>query len=309
MAFKPAICTQCGGKLDVDDSKDAGICPYCGTAFVTEKVISQYVINVQDGVDTDNLYILARRAAATDNAADAVKYYEMLKLRNPNDWEATFYSAWFKKDASLAQTIAVALDLLDSSDDGSRKEHYAEIADKVTSGLDGNELAELSCGLLDKNKPEQAELLMRVLTVQLNKSSYETYESLFETLQKAVKKKDPAYKEFIERALVPLVNHCAPESKSLVEDVIWSCDFIDQNKWIDILHGHVREHINEESKANFKGCLSILVWLIPVVLMLILLLTATILGIPGVAFVIGIPMILIYFAVVGIIKWLSNLSS
>lgn len=302
MAFKPAICTQCGGKLDVNDSKDAGICPYCGTAFVTEKVISQYVINVQDGVDTDNLYILARRAAATDNAADAVKYYEMLKLRNPNDWEATFYSAWFKKDASLAQTIAVALDLLDSSDDGSRKEHYAEIADKVTSGLDGNELAELSCGLLDKNKPEQAELLMRILNAQLDKSSYETYDSLFETLQKAVETKDPAYKEFIERALVPFVNHCAPESKSLVEDVIWSCDFIDQDKWYDILHGHVAE---ESTKSDSSGCLPLLIWLPPVVLMLFLLLLFNYM--PGVAFAIGIPVILVYIAIVAIIKRLFNL--
>lgn len=301
MAFKPAVCTQCGGKIDVDDSKDAGICPYCGTAFVTEKVINQYIINVQDGIDTNNLYILARRAAATDNAADAVKYYEMLKLRNPNDWEATFYSALFKKDESLIPNISVALDLLDFSDDGSKKEHYAEIVDKVTSGLDGNELAELSDYLLDKNKPEQSELLMRVLTVQLNKSSYETYESLFETLQKAVKKKDPAYKEFIERALVPLVNHCAPESKSLVEDVIWSCDFIDQNKWIDILHGHVAE---ESTKSDSSGCLPLLIWLPPVVLMLFLLLLFNYM--PGVAFAIGIPVILVYIAIVAIIKRLFN---
>ena len=35
----PAICTQCGGKIEVDNSKDAAICPYCGTAFVVEKAI------------------------------------------------------------------------------------------------------------------------------------------------------------------------------------------------------------------------------------------------------------------------------
>ena len=38
----PAICTQCGAKLDVDISKDAAICPYCRTPFVVEKAINKY---------------------------------------------------------------------------------------------------------------------------------------------------------------------------------------------------------------------------------------------------------------------------
>lgn len=42
MALKPAICTQCGANIEVDDSKEAGICKYCGTAFITEKVIANY---------------------------------------------------------------------------------------------------------------------------------------------------------------------------------------------------------------------------------------------------------------------------
>ena len=66
MSLKPAICTQCGGKIEVDDSKEAGICQFCGTAFITEKVIHQYVtqnsfagatINIQGGIDDENLYI------------------------------------------------------------------------------------------------------------------------------------------------------------------------------------------------------------------------------------------------------------
>ena len=52
MAFVAAICTQCGGTLKIDDSKDAGICPFCGTAFVTEKVIQNYNIKVSNHIDT-----------------------------------------------------------------------------------------------------------------------------------------------------------------------------------------------------------------------------------------------------------------
>ena len=52
MALVAAKCTQCGGSLKVDDSKDAGICPFCGTAFVTEKVIQNYNIHVTNNIDT-----------------------------------------------------------------------------------------------------------------------------------------------------------------------------------------------------------------------------------------------------------------
>ncbi len=45
MSLKPAICTQCGAKIEVDDSKEAGICKHCGTAFITEKVIANYTNN------------------------------------------------------------------------------------------------------------------------------------------------------------------------------------------------------------------------------------------------------------------------
>ena len=45
MPFVPAICTQCGSPIQVDDTKEAGICPHCGTAFITEKVVNNYVTN------------------------------------------------------------------------------------------------------------------------------------------------------------------------------------------------------------------------------------------------------------------------
>ena len=52
MAFVAAKCTQCGGSLQVDASKDAGICPYCGTAYVTEKVIQNYNFQITNNIGT-----------------------------------------------------------------------------------------------------------------------------------------------------------------------------------------------------------------------------------------------------------------
>ncbi|HIZ10458.1 MAG TPA: leucine-rich repeat protein, partial [Candidatus Borkfalkia avicola] len=43
MPLVPAVCTQCGAPIEVDNAKEAGICPRCGTAFITEKVINNYI--------------------------------------------------------------------------------------------------------------------------------------------------------------------------------------------------------------------------------------------------------------------------
>lgn len=141
MALKPAICTQCGGQIEVDDSKEAGICQFCGTAFITEKVIHQYVtqnnfagatINIQGGVDDENLYMLARRAVEQNNVADILKYYGQLVERNPNDWEAVFYSSFFKgDDAIVLPNLELALNLLFDSVVITKKGNYEEIFNKV----------------------------------------------------------------------------------------------------------------------------------------------------------------------------------
>lgn len=42
MSLVPAICTQCGAEIEVDDTHEAGVCKHCGTAFITEKAIYNY---------------------------------------------------------------------------------------------------------------------------------------------------------------------------------------------------------------------------------------------------------------------------
>ena len=42
MALVAAKCTSCGANIEIDASKEAGICSHCGTAFITEKVINNY---------------------------------------------------------------------------------------------------------------------------------------------------------------------------------------------------------------------------------------------------------------------------
>ena len=38
----PALCTQCGAKIEVNPAQDAAICPHCKTAFIVEKAVRNY---------------------------------------------------------------------------------------------------------------------------------------------------------------------------------------------------------------------------------------------------------------------------
>ncbi len=108
MALVPAICTQCGAQIEVDNTHDAGICKYCGTAFVIEKAINNYnirnVVNVQSGgntiniasADQSNKYIMmARKYKSNGDFEKAEKFYTLALEGQPDNWEANFYSTYF----------------------------------------------------------------------------------------------------------------------------------------------------------------------------------------------------------------------
>lgn len=40
----PAVCTKCGGQLEVDPSLEAAICPFCRTPYIVEQAIQHYEI-------------------------------------------------------------------------------------------------------------------------------------------------------------------------------------------------------------------------------------------------------------------------
>ena len=40
--MKNAKCTNCGANIEVDETKEAGVCKYCNSAYSTEKAIQNY---------------------------------------------------------------------------------------------------------------------------------------------------------------------------------------------------------------------------------------------------------------------------
>lgn len=100
MGFVAAKCTQCGANIEVDESKDAGICKYCGTAFVTEKAINNYntyITNNYDGAtvniiggNVENLLELAEIAERAGNHTEANEYYSKILEIEPQNRKALF---------------------------------------------------------------------------------------------------------------------------------------------------------------------------------------------------------------------------
>lgn len=100
MAFIPAICIQCGAQIEVDDTQEAGVCKYCGTAFITEKVINNYNtyitnnnntvndyaganITIQNTLNVDELLQKAKQELELENFEIANKYLDELNIKAP----------------------------------------------------------------------------------------------------------------------------------------------------------------------------------------------------------------------------------
>lgn len=139
MALVPAICTQCGAQIEVDDTHEAGICKHCGTAFITEKVINKYNItnniNINSGGNTINItsadksneYItIARKSKDNGDAEKAEKFYTLSLEGQPDNWEANFYSTYYSvmqtkigeipvKATQMKNSLGVAIELLHSN--------------------------------------------------------------------------------------------------------------------------------------------------------------------------------------------------
>ena len=95
MAMIAAKCTNCGANIQVDETKEAGICESCGTAFVTEKAINNYNtyistnndfsganINVT-GASVENLIKMAENAIEAGNGKEAIDYANRALEINP----------------------------------------------------------------------------------------------------------------------------------------------------------------------------------------------------------------------------------
>lgn len=81
------VCQSCGTKYSVEEAKKMMV---EGTVDVTGTV------KIDTSSELQNLYEIARRAKDTDNSENALKYYDMILVKDPSSWEANFYVVYFR---------------------------------------------------------------------------------------------------------------------------------------------------------------------------------------------------------------------
>ncbi|MCR5457768.1 MAG: hypothetical protein K6F14_06800 [Clostridiales bacterium] len=69
MPFVKAQCTNCGGLIEVDETKEAAICPFCSTPYAVEKAINNF--HISNKYEIHNAQIMMQKDDVETMAADA----------------------------------------------------------------------------------------------------------------------------------------------------------------------------------------------------------------------------------------------
>ena len=98
------VCEICGS-TDLVKQEGFFVCQNCGTKYTVEEArkllgnvpttdVARPVAPQQSSADQElkNLYQVARRARDDNNGETAEKYYDMIQIKDPNSWEAAFYT-------------------------------------------------------------------------------------------------------------------------------------------------------------------------------------------------------------------------
>lgn len=107
--MKQLTCEMCGS-TDLVKQDGVFVCQTCGTKYSMEeakKMMVEGAVEIQGTVEVtgtvqvdtrtelDNLYQIARRARDENNEQNAAKYYDLIKMKDPTSWEASFYQVYF----------------------------------------------------------------------------------------------------------------------------------------------------------------------------------------------------------------------
>ncbi len=111
------VCELCGSN-DIIKQDGYYVCQHCGTKYSVEEARKLLgTVKIDKSEETKNLLLLARRARDENNSENAEKYYGMVLIQSPNNWEASFFHVYYQAMeckiagiASAAQSIANCID-------------------------------------------------------------------------------------------------------------------------------------------------------------------------------------------------------
>ena len=96
--MKALVCEMCNSQ-DLVKQDGVYVCQNCGTKYSVEearKMMVEGTVKVDNTDKLANLYQVARRARDNNDSEGAAKYYDLIQIENPTDWEASFYSTYYK---------------------------------------------------------------------------------------------------------------------------------------------------------------------------------------------------------------------
>ena len=121
--MKALTCEMCGSTNLI---KEGGVfvCQSCGTKYSVEeakKMMVEGTVDIKGTVKVDtsdelkNLYEIARRAKDSNNSDNAAKYYEQILMKDPNSWEANFYTIYFQSmSCRIGEIYSVEVNLVNN---------------------------------------------------------------------------------------------------------------------------------------------------------------------------------------------------
>lgn len=150
--MKQLVCEMCGSN-DLIKQDGVFVCQYCGAKYSVEearKMMVEGTVEVQGTVKIDvsdelkNLYQIARRAKDDNNGENASKYYDMILVKDPNSWEASFYLIYCRAmECKIAEIQSAGISVANCIDSVLKliKDHvqnpeeqraaYSEVANRV----------------------------------------------------------------------------------------------------------------------------------------------------------------------------------
>ena len=152
--MKQLTCEMCGS-TELIKQNGVFVCQTCGTKYSVEeakKMMIEGTVEVTGSVKVDtsdkikNLYVMARRAKDENNAIEAAKYYEMIIMEVPNDWEALFYFNFFNAQKTNLHDLSSSVYRLNKAlngvfealeNSGKSNEEKWNIAEKIINNING----------------------------------------------------------------------------------------------------------------------------------------------------------------------------
>lgn len=155
--MKALVCEMCASPNLI--KKDGMyVCENCGTRYTVEEAkklmiegpvdVSGSTVKIDISDELANLYQVARRAKDANDNENAARYYDMILVKDPLSWEASFYAVYCNAmkckiaeiqsaGASIANCINTVLNLIKDNvtNREEQKQAYTEVANRVINGV------------------------------------------------------------------------------------------------------------------------------------------------------------------------------